>query len=196
MHSVRRDVPLCLVAPANLIYAQGITPNISSMKYLRAVLIVALFLTAGVSGYARPAQAALTVADAAKIQELLQLVAQLQAQLIQLQQSNRSASLTVTYPRGGEIFADGIIVNIGWAPNGPTQPGIKKIELISTSSSRRKTLFTTVGGDAPIYDGHYEVEIPRSIFPSDATSGYFKIRVTDTNGKRDSSEIFRINKKG
>lgn len=175
-----------------------------SMVFFAALLLLIPFY-----GYMRPTEVlASTPASQATInqeilQRLLVLVAQLQEQLARLQAaqpavvSNNSDVfvLTVTYPRGDEVFSEGQIVNIGWSPNGASMPGIKKIELVPLSSTaRRRTLFSTARGDSPIYDGHFQVEMPR---PTNSSGGgRYKIRVTDMNGKTDSSDIFVLNAKG
>lgn len=161
------------------------------MKYAKVLVVVFALLM--VSGFSRPVEAASTTADSVKIQELLALLSQLQAQLAQLQQ-NESFLLPLEVTVGGDAFSEDDIMDIGWKPNGPTQPGIKKIELVPTKGSKVKMLFSTSRNDSAIFDGHYEAQLPRPT--TSGTGAYYKIRVTDTGGRTDLSDSFRINKKG
>ena len=103
--------------------------------------------------------------------------------------------LTVTYPRGDEVFGEGQKINIGWMPNGiPSAPGITKIELLSLDDGENTKLYPISKSDSPIYDGHFQVKLPRPI--DESGGGDYKIRITDANGKTDMSEIFTLNAKG
>jgi hypothetical protein len=163
------------------------------MKYAKVLVVVFALLM--MSGFSRPVEAASTTADSAKLQELLALLSQLQAQLAQLQQDeDLLLSLEVTSPVGKEIFSEDDMVSVTWKPNGSTQPGIKKIELVPTKGSKTKTLFSTSRNDSAIFDGYYDVQLPRPT--TSGTGAYYKIRITDTGGRTDLSDSFRINKKG
>ncbi len=115
---------------------------------------------------------------------------------IKSQTDSFKGPLTITYPNGKEVFAEGQEVGIGWYPNGPlTTTDIVKVELVSTQGEKTVVLCQDSKEDCDDEDGIIYFDMPR---PKDEDGGgRYKIKITGEDGQTDVSDnSFTLNAKG